>query len=547
MLPLPRLLLGGLLPLLLFGQTQIELDQSKYIAPGAAGVSRSGSSKLSDVISVKDYGALGNGVADDLPAINGALAAVAGKGQRILFPAGTYMVSGTVVLPDKASIIGVGRGDPGSYNTVIKALPNFTGTTVIQMGYSAPSFDIQVEKMTIDGSAIVPTCLMNQYGEEMSYGRDLMLTNCGSAPLVISGSGAQNSGPFENLEIYPGGGAPVTSASLCVQVTGVISFRGIKGITCNGGAYYTTRPAVALALDGGGQYSDIHVEHYATGISLGNSALSADGLVIANAEFGPDVSTGVAVTNLPASNNQNISIFGLTCVGCTNVLTDAEVGTNITDNSVGWYMIGNGAGSGKPRLTGNTGQLAQFVGQMKQLGNLSVGPSNPRTNATLSLYDASPSGVTTMVEVAGANQGSTNLFEWHNLNDTPVAVVNPDGYLYAPGYVASNAASALGNGGLNLAGTAPLVWSVDGNWLDTPSVGFMQAAAGMLNVTNGTSSGQGSMSMLSLQLASSGTQPACSSTNRGTLWFVQSAPGTTDHFQVCAKNASNAYGWTQVF
>lgn len=547
MFHLPRLTLGFLLPLLMLGQTQIELDQSKYTAPGTGAVSRSGASKLADVVSVKDYGAAGDGATDDLPAINRALAAVAGKGQRIFFPAGTYMVSGTVVLPDKASIFGVGRGDPGSYNTVLKALPGFNGTTVVQMGTYSPSFDIQVEKLTIDGSAIVGTCLTNQYAEEMSYGRDLMLTNCGSVPLLISGTGAQNSGPFENLEIYPGGGPTVTTASMCVQVTGVISFRGIKGITCNGGPNYASRPAIGLALDGGGQYSDIHIEHFATAISLGNSSLAADGLVLANAQFGPDVTTGVAITNLPAANNQNIAVFGISCVGCTNTLSDAEVGTNVPDNSIGWYMIGNGSGAGKPRLTGNNGQSTQFFGQMMQSGKLSVGPSNPRTNATLSLYDASPAGVTTMVEVGGANQGSTNLFEWHNSNDTPVAYVNSQGQLYSTGFIASNNASATGSGGVGLAGNAPLFWSGTTNWFDAASVGLLPSANGVLNVTNGTSSGQGSMRMLSLQLASTGSQPACSSSSRGTMWFVQSASGTADHYQVCAKNASDAYSWVNVF
>ena len=111
---LPRLLFAASLPALLFGQTQVQLQQSKYMAPGNGAVSRSGASKLSDTVSIKDYGAAGDGVTDDLPAINKAFAAVAATGQKILFPAGTYGVSGPVIIPTKTILVGVGRGDARS-------------------------------------------------------------------------------------------------------------------------------------------------------------------------------------------------------------------------------------------------------------------------------------------------------------------------------------------------------------------------------------------------------------------------------------------------
>jgi hypothetical protein len=52
-------------------------------------------SKLTDFVSVKDFGALGNGVADDTAAIQSGLnaACVAGGNPHLLFPAGTYNIS----------------------------------------------------------------------------------------------------------------------------------------------------------------------------------------------------------------------------------------------------------------------------------------------------------------------------------------------------------------------------------------------------------------------------------------------------------------------
>ena len=154
-----RLLVAISVPTLFFGQTQIVSQQSKYVAPGTGAVARSGQAKLAELVSVKDYGAVGDGATDDLPAINRAFTAVSGLGRRLLFPAGTYMVSGPVVIPDRTQVIGVGRGDPNwvSLNTTIKALPTFpAGGTLVQLGPGpGPDFSVQIQNLTIDGSAVV--------------------------------------------------------------------------------------------------------------------------------------------------------------------------------------------------------------------------------------------------------------------------------------------------------------------------------------------------------------------------------------------------------
>lgn len=49
-----------------------------------------------------------------------------------------------------------------------------------------------------------------------------------------------------------------------------------------------------------------------------------------------------------------------------------------------------------------------------------------------------------------------------------------------------------------------------------------------------------------VELATSGAQPACSATIRGTLWIVQGGAGVADQYQVCKKDAANAYAWQQV-
>ncbi|MFH1246577.1 MAG: type II secretion system protein [Candidatus Liptonbacteria bacterium] len=44
----------------------------------------------------------------------------------------------------------------------------------------------------------------------------------------------------------------------------------------------------------------------------------------------------------------------------------------------------------------------------------------------------------------------------------------------------------------------------------------------------------------------SGSAPTCDSSTRGTLWFVQSAPGADDILEVCMQNVSSSYVWRQI-
>jgi hypothetical protein len=212
-----------------------------------------------------------------------------------------------------------------------------------------PSFGVRVENLTIDGSGVAGVCLENRVSEEQSAGRDLLLTNCTQDPLLVAGGAAQNSGPFEDLEIYPGPTGPNT---VCVRIENVIGFRGIRGLTCNAGEKQK-RPNVAMAVDGGGLYSDIHVEHFATGLSLGSRVTSADSMTIINGQFGPDVDTGISINARPG--NQNITVIGMSCVGCRRLLFDGIKGVTDDHTSLGIYALGDGTGSAKPLLTNGEG------------------------------------------------------------------------------------------------------------------------------------------------------------------------------------------------
>jgi hypothetical protein len=74
-----------------------------YDPAGTGAVSRSVQSKLRDVVSVRDFGAVGDGVADDTAAIQAAI--TASPDAEVVFPSGTYKVVSAISLNGFGGII----------------------------------------------------------------------------------------------------------------------------------------------------------------------------------------------------------------------------------------------------------------------------------------------------------------------------------------------------------------------------------------------------------------------------------------------------------
>ena len=99
-----------------------------FTQAGTGAVTRTVESKLQDVVSVKDFGAVGDGVTDDTSAINNAKTAIETNANGILtLPKGKYKTTSTIyqnhVSPtsmpfDKPSIIGLFEGNNSNPDTV---------------------------------------------------------------------------------------------------------------------------------------------------------------------------------------------------------------------------------------------------------------------------------------------------------------------------------------------------------------------------------------------------------------------------------------------
>lgn len=83
-------------------------NSSSYLPAGTGAVPTTVQTKLRESVSVKDFGAVGNGVADDTTAI--ALA-IASNPKVLVFPPGTYLTTGFVIPANSniGEVVGVGR------------------------------------------------------------------------------------------------------------------------------------------------------------------------------------------------------------------------------------------------------------------------------------------------------------------------------------------------------------------------------------------------------------------------------------------------------
>lgn len=82
-----------------------------FIADGVGASARPVQAKLRDFVSVKDFGAVGDGVTDDTVAIQSSIDAIGGAGGGVVwFPIGTYIISSPLLVWSDTSVVGAGIG-----------------------------------------------------------------------------------------------------------------------------------------------------------------------------------------------------------------------------------------------------------------------------------------------------------------------------------------------------------------------------------------------------------------------------------------------------
>jgi hypothetical protein len=107
-------------------------SQVGFIQDGAGAVARTAQAKMRDFINVRDFGAVGNGGADDTAAIQAAVNA--SNGNTIHFPSGQYRLTAPITASQSISVLGVGNGaGPGG------AEQSNSQVTQFMLDYANPS------------------------------------------------------------------------------------------------------------------------------------------------------------------------------------------------------------------------------------------------------------------------------------------------------------------------------------------------------------------------------------------------------------------------
>lgn len=168
-------------------------DLYKYAAEitgySHATTSRSLQNKLDEYVSVRDYGAIGDGTTNDGPAINAALIELFANTNQssyvrrsLFFPAGTYRTEETITIPPYAKLVGEGKNS----SVVIYEGPNTSDATVITVdtqgqvganigtnGARAPQYievnDMSFERSNTNGSVLEITAAQNCTFRRVSF------------------------------------------------------------------------------------------------------------------------------------------------------------------------------------------------------------------------------------------------------------------------------------------------------------------------------------------------------------------------------------------
>jgi hypothetical protein len=116
-------------------------EQVTFLAAGSGATQRTALEKFRDVVSVKDFGAVGDGIADDRAAIIAAIAAVPVNG-TIYFPDGRFLISSKIFVFKSVNFVGsgqatlVGDGDKIFDVTPATSVLTTTATAIAGNGYT---------------------------------------------------------------------------------------------------------------------------------------------------------------------------------------------------------------------------------------------------------------------------------------------------------------------------------------------------------------------------------------------------------------------------
>ena len=120
-----------------------------FTQAGAGATARTIDSKLKDVVSVKDFGAVGDGVTDDTAAVQAAINQAQSSSKSLFFPAGTYAITSALTSSSTGQLVLFGEG---RFRTLIRWQAPSPGTM-----WTAGVWGLDLRDICISGNPAVNT------------------------------------------------------------------------------------------------------------------------------------------------------------------------------------------------------------------------------------------------------------------------------------------------------------------------------------------------------------------------------------------------------
>jgi hypothetical protein len=366
--------------------TNLQFTQS-----GTSATVRTVDSKLKDTVSVKDFGAVGDGVVNDTAAFVAALAA----SDSVFVPIGSYVISSTITIAARKSLVGA-----GSKTIILSSVA--AGQPAFRLGAAGSAslnYYCVLESLTIEPSVSgsVGVLLYQTCGASV---RDVFINtpNVNSNITGFKIDGGDNSSFFNILQncyalhcqigydVFSSGSSYATQ-QIFIDCSALCDLA--YGATTSIGMRFTGPSGVDTSVYGG------NMESCGTGIKLiGSTGLNFNGVRF------EDNTTDI-----------NIDVFTVNCtfIACKNILT-----------AVG--IPGSGDGYGGNVFIGNNG-AAGLTNYLE----------------TTKFYAASASTVPLSVE--GFTSQTADLSKWSDSTGQSVVKIGPLGNIWSYGKIAIGGSS----------------------------------------------------------------------------------------------------------
>jgi|SRR3989344_2057545 len=267
-----------------------------------------------EVVNVKDFGAIGNGVSDDTASITAAIAAVTAneQGGKVYLPVGIYLVTG-IIVPSEVILIGSGQESTMIYSN--------TNGTIVQIGTGTTDcYGTGLRDLTIQGNSGVNQIGLLLNGRSTTSGiwhchfRNIKVHNCGAVLIKCTYSWLN--------EFYQVVAAPGPQVGRCLDIDvncNILIFRDCK--------FCYSSANIAMLVKGKGHLFD--------GCQIEDNSSTSGILVLGD---GTDAAENVKVRNCWFEDNQYGDVIKIGGNSNTTITIDGCIFSGAGVNLPAYYI-----------------------------------------------------------------------------------------------------------------------------------------------------------------------------------------------------------------